>query len=191
MNDEKPDQGLANLVSALAQARAEFPPIPRTKTVATRSYTFKYAPLEVIMDAIKGSLSKHGICLAQTIKDGCVVTLVGKDDCLLELAPVPISFKDLSPQQVGALLTYTQRYSLRLALLLPTEDDDEAQLLTMTDKQTENGVDYSVQEQALRSCTSMADLQETWKVLSAAERRALSAIKDQVKAELEMGGGNG
>jgi hypothetical protein len=46
--------------------------------------------------------------------------------------------------------------------------------------------DYSVQRAAIEHCATLSTLQQTWKALSAAERRALSDVKDQAKARIEM-----
>ena len=183
------------LISALAKARAEFQSIKRDRTVTVKtktggSYTFAYAPLETILAAVTPALSKHGIALAQDIVDGKMVTILACGGEEKRLAPIPVNFREgLSMQEIGAMLTYASRYSLKVALMLPTEDDNDGNeavpgnIYTVQQKDPQGpSTRYAGAVEALRSCQTMPELEQAWKALTGEERRALAYVKDEVKA---------
>ena len=66
MSDQKP----ATLAEALVAFQAKVPAIPRTRTVSVKTkaggtYTFAYAPKEVILDAIRKPAAECGLGIFQ------------------------------------------------------------------------------------------------------------------------------
>jgi len=133
------------LAGALALAQAEFPAIPRSKTVQVRTrtggnYTFNYAPLEAIIAATRPALSKHGLSVMQDIRDGHVCTILAhKSGQIAVMAAIKIEavqeyksgpngeavLQPPTPQDIGSALTYARRYSYSLALCISADDDDD------------------------------------------------------------------
>lgn len=127
-----PEQ-IASLFGALATAKGAFKPIPRTKTVRVQmksggSYTFDYAPLESILPAIEPALSAEGLCVLQppgrdANGDMTLTTIIGHSAggmLVNRFALPPVTgMKDL-----GAELTYAQRYCLTKVLGLAAGDPD-------------------------------------------------------------------
>src|SRR3989304_1917668 len=73
--------GHSTIFEALAAFQGELKSIPKTKEVTIKSdkgsYSFKYAPLDEILDTIYKLLGKHGLSFHHVIeKDGveCVIT---------------------------------------------------------------------------------------------------------------------
>lgn len=194
------------LIAALAKARAEFQPIKRDRTVTVKtktggSYTFAYSPLETILNAVTPALSAHGIALAQDIAEGKMVTIIACEGESMRLAPIPVNFREgMTMQEIGAMLTYASRYSLKVALMLPTEDDNDGNeavpgnIYTVHQKGRAAGEaaaagqapvhSYAKAAELLRSCASLAGLATTWEALTGEERRALAYVKDEMKEQI-------
>jgi ERF superfamily len=184
---------MKDLVDSLAKAQGEFPTIPRSRSVEVRmksggSYAFKYAPMETIIAAVRPVLAKHGISLCQTIDAGSMWTVLAKGDASLKLAPVPMNFREgMSAQEMGSELTYKQRYSLKIALCLATDDDDDANYSdgnawSATDRGP--SIDVSKQADQMAKVANLADLAGLWEGFSKEERHALAGAKDAAKKRL-------
>ena len=106
-------ESIANLAAALAKARAEFPEIPKTKEVIVQSqkgsYTFKYAPLEKMIQLIRPILMKHGLSFSQPVNGETLETIVMHEsgEWLASSMPLPDPGFD---QHYGSKLTYRRRF---------------------------------------------------------------------------------
>jgi hypothetical protein len=125
----------AALNAALAAAQGEFPAIQRDKEVSVSTktggtYTFKYAPLDTILAAVRPVLSKNGLALTQQL----VEYNDGRPGIRTELrhaaggvigATFPLLSAPTTPQQLGSLLTYLRRYAIVALLGVAAEEDDD------------------------------------------------------------------
>ena len=121
---------------AFADAQAELPEIPKSKTaeIPTKNggrYSYTYADLSSVLAACRPILNKHGLSVAQS---------VGGDDRHVSVTTrifhVGGHFEDFGPtvlpagadaKGVGSAITYARRYGLCAALgIVPDEDDDGA-----------------------------------------------------------------
>jgi hypothetical protein len=126
-------QQLAELYAALAKAQAEFPPIERTRTVEVRSdkgnYSFDYAPLDVVIEATRPALTKHGLAVMQpldTLEGGALAIrtkLTHASGAELEFV-TPLQRTD-KIQQLGSLITYMRRYAYQAIVGVATDSDDD------------------------------------------------------------------
>jgi hypothetical protein len=135
---------MKNLFTALSIAQSEFPPIRKSTTVKVKTtsgeFTYTYATLDEIIDAIRPALQANGLAFSQGASsiDGaphiCTVILHSSGEAL-HTGHVPLvtkkklgaSGQDVSgPQEMGGGLTYARRYSLSLAFGIASEDDDDA-----------------------------------------------------------------
>ena len=117
---------LGPLAAALAKAQASFPPIVRDKEVAGRSYTYKYAPLDAILAAVREPLSTNGLAIAQPLEGADLVTLLLHESGATLTARTPLPPWD-GVQQYGSMVTYIRRYALTAMLGIATEDDDDGE----------------------------------------------------------------
>src|ERR1700730_12216006 len=132
---------VAALASALAKAQAELvnpekslTAIIRTGRPGERERSFRYAPLSSGLDIIRKSLGRQEIAAIQT-------TAIDKDVGLVRLTTVlahssrewvssewpvcPVA-DAVSPQRMGAALTYARRYALFTLVGIAGEDDLDA-----------------------------------------------------------------
>lgn len=128
--------GTDQIATALAAAQLEFDAFGRAREVTVKSdkgnYKFAYAPLDVILSAIRPVLSRHGLALTGvTIMEGR--TLVAVSTRLLHSSGqslecvVPVVLSDRPKNQdVGSALTYARRYGVTTLLCLAADDDDDA-----------------------------------------------------------------
>lgn len=124
--------------AALAKAQADFPPIQKTKTARVKmksggEYTFDYADLPGIMDAIRPVLAANGLAVSQAVD-----TIDSKP--MLESRVLHSSGQWLgslwalavggSPQERGSELTYARRYALCGLLGIAADEDDDGNAAT-------------------------------------------------------------
>jgi hypothetical protein len=137
MTEVKLEKTTPSLAEALIAFQAEVPAITKSKTVnvktRTGSYSFSYAPYEVIMEQIKPLLSKHGLSIVQPLQatqDGrqfvsTILTHLSGEQ-IDSLAIVPLDGKSM--QEIGSAITYMRRYALSSILGLVTDEDDDANI---------------------------------------------------------------
>lgn len=122
----------ATMYAAFIKAQAAFPPVKkrRTASIPTKgggSYSYKYADLADILDAVTGPLRENGFGLVQSVSspDGAV----GITTRLLHVSGGVIESDVLAlpsgggSQAAGSAITYARRYSLSALLGIATEDD--------------------------------------------------------------------
>ena len=119
---------LGALYAALAKAQAEFPPIPRTRSVTVRSdkgnYTFDYAPLDTILALCRPILGKYALAVTQKWTGDSLETVLGHQSGAELWATVRVPAAD-SMQKRGAALTYLRRYSIQAILGIAAEEDTD------------------------------------------------------------------
>lgn len=186
---------LNELATALAAAQAEManPKFDRVNP----GFRSKYASLAAVRDAVIPVLSRHGIAVVQTLHSteggiACTTVLLHKSGQQIQSTLALPAVKQ-DPQGLGSCATYARRYLLMAMTGVVGDEDDDGNAAVASVKQPHPAMaaaapspDYSVQEKTLRECATLQSLQSVWKALSAAERRALSSVKDQVKAQIEM-----
>jgi hypothetical protein len=124
--EEPIEVGLGPLAAALSKAQAAFPQILRDKEVDSRSYKFKYAPLDAVLAAVREPLSQNGLAIAQILDgDDLVTLLLHEGGGRLEgRAPLPYKNGD-TIQALGSAITYMRRYALQAILGIAAEEDDD------------------------------------------------------------------
>lgn len=122
---------MKELYSALAKFQGEIDNIELNAdvTVQTKSggkYTFQYATLGQIKDAIRKPLANNGLAVFQKIVGDVFTTRVVHSSGQFEDSPLPFKATWNTSQEFGSLVTYYRRYGLITALGLVAEDDDDA-----------------------------------------------------------------
>lgn len=121
------------IAAALSKAQAAIENPEGSKTVETNSYSYKYTPLNVILDAIKEPLSENGLSFTQLPKgagDGKyfleTILMHTSGQQIKSVTPIMIGDMNNNNQAFGSALTYMRRYALTSMLGIATEDDDDA-----------------------------------------------------------------
>lgn len=133
---------MAAIALALSKAQGQYGPIPRSRTVTVKmkpkadgreggSYTFSYAPLDVILDATRPALTANELALTQVLHGGG-----GRDPMMLRTvlfhssgqflsSEVVLTSVGSSPQELGSAITYMRRYVITALLGVASEEDDD------------------------------------------------------------------
>ncbi|MCP4618995.1 MAG: ERF family protein, partial [Bradyrhizobium sp.] len=118
------------LAAALAAAQLAIKTPPKDKQVKTPRYTYRYADLPTIIDAIRQPLADAGLAVSQTtVIDGADLSLRttllhSSGQWIQGSYPLP----DLdSPQAMGSAMTYARRYCLCAILGIAADEDDDGQ----------------------------------------------------------------
>lgn len=145
MNQQYQSEKINELVSALCKAQAEFPKIPKTKTVdfvndKGRRTKYTYADLSDVIDAVGPVLHKNGLVVSQPfIEDekGCVRVFTKlmhiSGQWTGSVFPVAIEKRQ---QDTGANITYVRRYTLCAILGIQADEDNDGQFLEQDDKKS-------------------------------------------------------
>jgi hypothetical protein len=123
------------IFKALSEAQGEFPEIKKDKRVDVFNkdytkilYSYLYAELPTIVDAIRPILRKNGLSFTQGIsEDGnrCVTKIMHSSGQWIETS-YPFAARSDGMQDLGGGFTYARRYSLSGILGIATETDDDA-----------------------------------------------------------------
>lgn len=131
----KAEQAKEAFVLSLSAFQGETKTIEKTKKVMNKDGTtvrYHYAPLDVIVDQIKASLSKNGFSYTwNVINDTGVITAVctithsmGHSQTSEFKIPIDTEGYMTAPQKVASALTFAKRYSLCNALGISTGEED-------------------------------------------------------------------
>ena len=128
--------GLGNLAKALsiAQAKIKNPAKSRTVTIRPRdgtAYSFSYADLADILDAVRPALSEQGIAIVATLAPdgkgagGMLLTsrLIHSSGESIE-SSYPVPYGDA--KAMGGAITYGRRYTLSALVGIMAEEDQDA-----------------------------------------------------------------
>jgi ERF superfamily len=118
------------LAGSLVAALGELSDVPRDRTAAMGTYSYRYADLAAVLGVVRPVLAAHGLGLTQwpTVEDGDAVvttTIWHTSGQWLAAPPLRLPAGDTA-QQVGSAISYARRYTLLAVLGMATEDDDGA-----------------------------------------------------------------
>jgi hypothetical protein len=126
-----------NLAGALIAAQQAFGDVTKGKRVDVRSpkgsYSYTYADLGAVLDAVMPALHANGLVIAQRmgLVEGtpCVMTDLlhaHSNDALTSVTPIYWAERN-DTQKYGGAITYARRYAIMALLCLNAEDDDGQQ----------------------------------------------------------------
>lgn len=124
-------ESIKNLAIALSKFQGEIKNPANSKTVGAGSFSYKYAPLDEVLNLVRPMLSKHGLSIVQApiMADGMVgvtTTLLHESGEWIEFEPILLKMDKQSAQGAGSAITYARRYSISAVLGISSEDDDDA-----------------------------------------------------------------
>jgi hypothetical protein len=180
----------AALFAAMATAQAEIE--NAKKDSVNPHFKSRYADLAEVLNTTRPVLAKNGICIMQSTDfDGSMVyvttTLAHKDGGYVQSVSCCVPGKT-DAQGIGAATTYLRRYALAAACGIAQEDDD-GQSAAHAGKPAPVGATAKAEKyldarQALRDASTVSELGNVWRDLSAEARKALADEKDAAKARL-------
>lgn len=137
-------ESFAQIAAALAAAQGEFPIIPRDRTVRVdirdkqdRSrivggYSFRYAPLETILEKTRPALAKNGLAITQSIVTDergnemlRTMLLHSSGEWMYCDVPIFTGSGDNQSQAYASGMTYSRRYGVTLILCVSADEDDD------------------------------------------------------------------
>lgn len=128
----------ASVYAAFVKLQQDLPKIGKDKTAKAGAYSYKYASLNSILDAVTPAIHKHGFALRQAIislEDRTVLKteLLHKDGGIIDGGQYLLSVRDANdPQAMGSAITYARRYALTALLGIAPDDDDDGQAAQAT-----------------------------------------------------------
>ncbi len=120
---------------ALAKAQKAFKTVPKNRvakvpTKAGGQYSYKYADLADVIDAVRDALSANELAFTQGVEGDNLVTVLvhSSGERLYNSVPMVSPGAMTGPQAVGSSLTYSRRYGLTALLGVVAEEDDDGQV---------------------------------------------------------------
>lgn len=117
---------MSELTKAFIKAQSEFPRIGKDGKADTGKFSYTYATLPSVMDAVLPVLHKHGLALMQTFEGGCIVTSLLHEGGEVSESSIGYPTTGVNPQDLGKWITYLRRYAIVAMLGLAPDDDDDA-----------------------------------------------------------------
>lgn len=127
---------ITGLTKALTKFQKTVPKITKNKTATVPmknggQYSYKYADLASIWDAIRTNLSDNGLAVIQspTVQqtDPALTTVLMHESGEWVEDTMPLKITQDSPQGQGSAITYARRYALCSMLGIVADDDTDAQ----------------------------------------------------------------
>lgn len=121
----KTSEQINEIAKALSEFQSNLPKIEKDANVNLGSYSFSYAPLETIIQAIKPLLKQTGLSFLHIMNDSileCII-LHSSGQCI-NTGGIAIKMSN-KMQDMGSSMTYARRYTLCAALGIVAEDDDD------------------------------------------------------------------
>lgn len=181
---------IKELAAALAKAQGEFS--GAAKDTANPFFKSKYADLESCVAAIKSPLAKHGLSFVQVSHDAenaaaieTIILHASGEWLSAGTVSCPVSKHDA--QGFGSAMTYARRYSLSAAFGIAPEDDDgnaAAKALPASKGKEKTIATFETEAAWIKAASSLSELGEAWKEMSAEAKVALTDLKNARKEEL-------
>jgi len=155
---------LGELADALSKAQSEFDSPKKTKTAKIETFSFKYAPLDEVIECVQKVLTKYGLCITQCPRADTATGII------VETRIIHVSGQWIesslwfpyqervdrngvtkvlnSPKDIGAMITYGRRYSLASILNIATDEDNEDTVPRSRERKapTQNELDNQLKE---------------------------------------------
>lgn len=150
---------------AILRVQQALPTLKRDKTVTVRhksggTHSFKFAPLDSIMEALKPIFDKCGIGVMQAVDMDCLVTRIIHESGQWIESETFLNRLQANMQDFGAEITFKRRYALSALLGVVTDDDGDVPRISAT-KGVLEGLDSHRQSIIVDSAEYMKDQMES------------------------------
>jgi len=134
-NNAEPEAKVNELFAALAKAQAEIKNAEQDAEAQAGSYSYRYATLDSVLNAIRGPLAKNGLSIVQMPmrrKEGEVellglTTILGHSSGQMIENYFEMYPPKRDPQGIGSAMTYMRRYTAMALCGISGAADDDAQ----------------------------------------------------------------
>lgn len=127
--DQLMSPDISKLAEALAQMQGSVKSIKKNMKANVGKYSYAYADLPAIWDAIREPLVKNGLSISQLYSsEGNIlkmITLLIHSSGQWLKSTLCISIAGLKIQEVGSAMTYNRRYALSAILGISTDEDED------------------------------------------------------------------
>lgn len=114
------------IIPAFIKFQAAVKPIKRDKEVKVNKFSFKYAPLDTIMETIVPVLQSHGLAIMQSVDMDFLSTRLVHDSGQWLESCTFLNREHANMQGFGGEITYKRRYAMSALLGLVSDDDNDA-----------------------------------------------------------------
>jgi hypothetical protein len=175
---------MKQIATALVKAQSEM--VTPKKANTNPFYKNKYADINSILDAVVPTLNANGIVVLQPHvhidgKNFVKTILLHESGEMLEGFTEIIYSKNNDAQAQGSGITYARRYGLQSMVSVGADDDDGNKA------SQEVKIDIPRLETRLRACTTVEELEKTYKSFTDAEQKASAKITTELKLTLTNG----
>jgi hypothetical protein len=121
---------ITDLVKALAAAQKLYEPIGKDKTAKVGTYSYDYADLAAVLEAVRPALNGQGIAIVQAAHAEAQIVTVETRLCHVSGqwigSTLTVEAETAAPQKLGSAISYARRYGLlALAGVAPQDEDDD------------------------------------------------------------------
>lgn len=128
INQSFTSPGISNIAPALSKAQGQVSAVKKTQTAKMGSFSYKYAGLDAVFEAVKESMEKNGLSLIQRFVnngDSYLHTLLVHDSGeFIDFGFYPLGMHK-THQERGSAITYARRYVICIIFCIAAEDDDD------------------------------------------------------------------
>ncbi len=181
-------ESIKELSAAMVKFQGEVPIVKFDEKVKVTlksggSYSFQYASMGAIKETCKPILAKHGLAVIQLIGEKHLTTMLLHESGEYISEAMELRMREnMSPQEIGSLVTYMKRYSYSAALGLVTDEDEDGNIAS--DNHANKLLDKPAVLQRLKMCKSLDVLKSIWtETKDKEDKEILAAVKDK-QAEL-------
>lgn len=136
----KKSESIKEIATALSKFQGE---VENPKNVANNPFfKSKYAPLDEVVNVIKKPLSKNGLAYIQEpmsddgVTVSIVTTIMHESGEWIESNPLKLKNEKPTAQGSGSSITYARRYQLTSMLGIASEEDDDGNIASRSEKIT-------------------------------------------------------
>jgi hypothetical protein len=157
-----------NLATALVAFQKQVPTIPKGRTAqiptkAGGSYSYKYADLSDVWEAIRKPLADNGLAVTQMLTAAGTAGYMGIKTKIWHVsgetdeAVAEFGVAGKSAQEIGSQVTYMRRYTLTSALGLDSDADDDGAAATRAKRESDDRVKEvaAAQAELLTKCKTL------------------------------------
>jgi hypothetical protein len=119
------------IYEALLEVQREVEVIKKDASANAGKFSYNYATLGQVLEAIKKPLNDRGVIISQPIMGDKVVTCLTNvnGEKIEDGGTLIVSARPDDPQAQGSAISYARRYGLMSLLCLSAEDDDGAKAM--------------------------------------------------------------
>jgi hypothetical protein len=121
---------IEKISEALFQLQGKLKPVQRSKVVKNKSYEFRYAPLDSIMETVTPLMQQSGLMVTQAVNADTLTTRLIHTSGQWLQADTFLNREHANMQGFGGEITYKRRYALCALLGIVSDEDMDVPKIT-------------------------------------------------------------